>query len=75
VYIHFTRHAKRRAKLYGIPEPTMLAALEQRDFGPGAHQIELMIDGFKFPIKLVLNVEGDTMTVVTNYPLKKGRKP
>jgi hypothetical protein len=53
----------------------MLAALEQRDFGPGAHQIELMIDGFKFPIKLVLNVEGDTMTVVTNYPLKKGRKP
>jgi hypothetical protein len=32
------------------------------------------IAGFKYPLKIVVSVEGDIITVITNYPLKKGRK-
>ena len=28
----------------------------------------------KYPLKIVVSVEGDTVTVITNYTLKKGRK-
>jgi len=31
------------------------------------------MSGFKYPIKIVVAVENDIMTVITNYPLKKGR--
>jgi hypothetical protein len=30
--------------------------------------------GFKFPLKIVISVEELTATVITTYPLKKGRK-
>jgi len=30
--------------------------------------------GFKFPLKIVISVEELTATVITAYPLKKGRK-
>jgi len=26
------------------------------------------------PLKIIVSVEKDTITVITNYPLKKGRK-
>jgi len=32
------------------------------------------VEGFKYPLKIVVSTEGDILTVVTNYPLKKGRK-
>ena len=32
------------------------------------------IPGFKYPIKIVFSVESNMITVITNYPLKKGRK-
>jgi len=28
-----------------------------------------------YPLKLVVTVEDDIITVITNYPLKKGLKP
>jgi len=31
------------------------------------------VSGFKYPIKIVFAVENDIVTVITNYPLKKGR--
>jgi len=31
------------------------------------------VSGFKLPIKIIVVVEEDVATVVTNYPLKKGR--
>jgi hypothetical protein len=30
------------------------------------------IAGFKYPVKIVVSVENNIMTVITNYPLKKG---
>ena len=72
--IRFSRHAKRRAKLYKIPESvfeTILAGLHLND---GEHEIIKNVSGFKYPIKIVVAVESDIVTVITNYPLKKGRK-
>jgi hypothetical protein len=41
---------------------------------PGEHEIIKNIDGLKYPLKIVLSTKGDTLTVITNYPLKKGIK-
>lgn len=37
----------------------------------GEHEIIKHVTGFKYPLKIVVSVEGDLMTVITNYPLKK----
>ena len=74
VEIKFSRHAKRRAKLYKIPESTILRILEGRDFNQRNQEIIENVEGFKYPLKIVIVVENDIITVETNYPLKKGRK-
>jgi hypothetical protein len=32
------------------------------------------VTGFKFPIKTIVVVETGTITVITNYPLNKGKE-
>ena len=71
--IIFSRHAKRRAKLYGIPESTVTDILANMNLLQGEHEIIKDI-GQKYPLKIVVLVEKDTLLVITNYPLKKGRK-
>lgn len=73
--IKFSRHAKRRADLYKIPQSTVLAILERRDLHPGIHEIIEEVEDWRYPLKIVVAVEGDRMTVITNDPLKKGRTP
>jgi hypothetical protein len=75
VEIKFSRHAKRRAALYKVPQSTVLALLEGRVLPPGIHEIVEKVEGFRYPLKVVVAVEGDRITVITNYPLKKGRTP
>lgn len=72
--IKFSRHAKRRAKLYKIPEFIVKDIISELDLGQGEHTIIRKVDGFVYPLKIVLIVEGTVITVVTNYPLKKGLK-
>ena len=73
--IKFSRHAKRRAKLYKISESVILKILEGKDLShQGTHEIIEDAEGFKYPLKIVIAVENDIITIVTNYPLKKGRK-
>ena len=72
--IKFSRHAKRRAKLYGISETTIKDILTKMSLKRGEHEIIKDVSGFKYPLKIAVSVEGDTVTVITNYPLKKGRK-
>lgn len=72
--IKFSRHAKRRAKLYEIPESTIIKILEGKELTQGTHEIIENTEGFKYPLKIVINLEGDIITIITNYPLKKGRK-
>ena len=72
--IKFSRHAKRRAKLYNIPESTILDLLTSIKLHNGKHEISRTIVGFQYPLKIIISVEGDTVTVITSYPLKKRRK-
>jgi len=55
--INFSRHAKRRGKLYKISE-----------------EMIKNIEGFKYPIKIIISVENNIITIITNYPLKRGMK-
>ncbi|MCX5637401.1 MAG: hypothetical protein NTX52_06880 [Planctomycetota bacterium] len=73
--IKFSRHAKRRAKLYNISESIILRVFGNKDLShQGMSEIVENVEGFKYPLKIVVAVEDDVITIVTNYPLKKGRK-
>ena len=72
--IKFSRHAKRRAKLYEISETTITAILTKMNLHQGEHEIIKHVPGFKYPLKIVVSVEENLITVITNYPIKKGRK-
>ena len=72
--IKISRHAKRKDKLYKIPEPTIIDILKDRNLSQGEHEIIKKVEGFKYPLKIVDAVEGDILTVITNYPLKKRRQ-
>jgi hypothetical protein len=69
--IRLSRHAKRRAKLYGIPESKVVNILSSMNLDEGEHEIIKDI-GQKYPLKIVVKVEKDAL-FITNYPLKKGR--
>jgi len=75
VEIRFSRHAKRRAELYGIPPSTIITILKEKELRPGTHEIIRRVEGFKYLLKIVIAVEDDIITVVTNYPLKRGFRP
>jgi hypothetical protein len=72
--IKFSRHAKRRAKLYNISEEIIRGILEKKELLEGNQEIIEDVECFKYPLKIVVSVENDIVTVITNYPLKKGRK-
>jgi hypothetical protein len=72
--IKFSRHAKRRSKLYNISESIIIDILKSMDLSQGEHEIIRNVRGFKYPLKIVIDVESDIITVITNYPLKKRRK-
>jgi hypothetical protein len=72
--IKFSRHAKRRASLYKIPESVISIILTGMNLRQGEHEIIQDVAGFQYPLKIVVSVAGKTTTVITNYPLKKGRK-
>lgn len=76
--IKFSRHAKRRMKLYGISEEDVLNVLRNgRKETSGDGKIFFLHDineKFKYPVK-VITVQGDKALVIASaYPLKKRRK-
>lgn len=72
--IKFSRHARRRARLFRISERTVSDILKDSALSQGKHEIIKAVKGFKYPLKIVVYVESSTVTVITNYPLRKGRK-
>jgi len=72
--IKFSRHAKRRAKLYGISESMVIDILRNMNLHQGEHEVIKNVSGFKYPLKIAVSVKENLITVVTSYPLKKGRK-
>jgi hypothetical protein len=73
--VRLSRHARRRAKLYRIPETTIRDLVLSEAQNIGHHSLVSDVPGFRYPIKVVYVVEDDVAIVVTAYPLKKGRKP
>ena len=71
--IRFSRHARRRARLYKIQESIVEDVLCGANLVSGENEVIKNIPGYRYPVKIVAVVEGDVITVVTNYPLKKGR--
>lgn len=71
--IKFSRHARRRSRLYKIPEDIVREILSDADFSDGEHEVVKNVPGFGYPIKILVAVEDGTITVITNYPLKKGK--
>lgn len=72
--IKFSRHSKRRGKLYKISEATIIDILTSVNLRQGEQEIVKDVVGFKYPLKIIVAVEKDITTVITNYPLKKGKK-
>jgi hypothetical protein len=74
VQIVFSRHARGRADLYGIVEATIMMLLADLELGDGKHEITRAVESSRYPLKIVVVVKSDIMTVVTNYPVKEGRR-
>jgi hypothetical protein len=72
VKIKFSRHAQRRAKLYSIPQAVVEKIVADANVPDGDHEIISDAVGFKYPLKIVASRAGEVITVITNYPLKKG---
>ena len=72
--IIFSRHAKRRMKLYRISEEhirTLLMDGRQESYSQGRFTYTKDMPGFKYPLKVIVQKEGDTYTIITAYPLKR----
>ncbi|MBN1901023.1 DUF4258 domain-containing protein [Candidatus Sumerlaeota bacterium] len=72
--IKLSRHAKRRCELYNIDESKILKILESNKFNKEAGEILENVEGLKYPLKIVFSEENDLITVITAYPLKKGKQ-
>jgi hypothetical protein len=69
--VKFSRHAKRRAKLYSIQESIVEQVITEANLTDGENQIIRDLPGFKYPLKIVACLNGEVVTVITNYPLKR----
>ena len=70
----FSRHAKRRMKLYRISEAdvtAVLAAGYREDYPSDRFAYTKDMPEFKYPLKIIAQKEGDTCTIITAYPLKR----
>jgi hypothetical protein len=72
--IKFSRHAKRRAKLYKIDEKSIIEILQKHTLVEGKSEIVCKIRGLQLPLKIVYLMGKKVVLVITNYPLKKERK-
>ena len=72
--IKFSRHAKRRARLYRISLADIENLLEKIELQIGKQEIVESLAGYTLPIKVVVDVKNDIITVITVYPLKERRR-
>lgn len=79
--IIFSRHARRRLKLYRIEEKDVVSAIESSSKQKHASSEERIwvVDkslavNYLYPIKVVFVQEHGRIVVVTAYPVKKGKQ-
>ena len=72
--IIFSRHSKRRMKLYGISEADVKIVLKngKKELIENRSIFTLKIRKFKFPLKVVAEREENNIYIITAYPLKRG---
>ncbi|MDO8724028.1 MAG: hypothetical protein Q7J31_17635 [Syntrophales bacterium] len=61
-------------KLYRISEEhikTLLMEGHQENYSQGRFTYTEDMPGFKYPLKVIVQKEGDTCTIITVYPLKR----
>ncbi|MFB1491018.1 MULTISPECIES: hypothetical protein [unclassified Thiocapsa] len=73
--IRFSRHAKRRAKLYNLSLSVITKAISEATLQDGQEEILKTIPGMSYPLKIIVSRENDRVTVIMNYPLKKRVSP
>ena len=69
--IKFSRHARRRMKLYKIPKDIVFD-LVKHEKNLGKQTIVKPVKGFTYPLKIVFDVTDSFVIIVTAYPLKRG---
>jgi len=80
INIKFSRHVKRRLKLYDIGESDIIEVVElylqTEGLKKGRYVVisEELAAKYGLPIKVVFVIEEDEVIVVTAYPLKGGRR-
>ena len=76
--IKFSRHAKRRMKLYDITENDVSDAIKEGDKQILADGKIFFVhsrgDEFLFPLKIVAVESSGFFLIITVYPLKKGTR-
>jgi hypothetical protein len=75
--VKFSRHAKGRMKLYDISEAQVVEVLRHGERAvDSAGRVTYLhkVQGFRYPIKVVMLGKPDSVLVLTAYPLKRGRR-
>ena len=71
--IEFSRHSKRRMKLYSISEEIVINLINHENIKEeGKYEIIKRVETLSLPIKIVFIYEEDKVVVITAYPLKRG---
>ena len=74
--IKFSRHAKRRMKLYKLKHEDIKQVIHNGEQILKSKKIVYLLNlpKFKYPIKVVAENEEDYLYIITAYPLKRGYK-
>lgn len=80
--ISFSRHAKRRIKLYKIDERDIIEKINSELKLQNRLLYNVRVEfnttpkynKIKYPLKIVVEFRGYEIFIITSYPLKKGRK-
>ncbi len=75
--IKFTRHAKRRMKLYNLSEydvETVISTGEKEIISDKEHVFVARLSGRLLPLKVVCKSIENSYSIITCYPLKRGLK-
>ncbi|MEE2716308.1 MAG: hypothetical protein VX610_02660 [SAR324 cluster bacterium] len=68
--IRLSRHAKRRIRLYRLPEDKIIELVQSQPVRLGQHEVITRVEGVALPVKIVYANEVDQTVVITAYPLK-----
>ena len=80
IEIEFSRHSKRRMKLYDIDENDIINAINDYFFKNkllyGMHDIlnESLSAKYIYPVKIIFSVENEKIIVISVFPFKRGYK-